>query len=532
MLRRIRGGLRSKDQSAKLADMALKDEVAGLDLISSLGSTDEGVREVASKAIVEISKKDYDKLLKLVSRWSGDRHYKMTAFLKWTEGLESKNLDRLRNAMVERMRSATAVDQLVNEHDEVIQKLSKLNEYFIQKRVSEPVFETLKAEYESKLGEATKKLLSQFLGNASSLEGLMQQRSKIRKELLILDTRASLGDIGRKERESRRTDLNKQLEDIQEKESKLSEELSVMLMSSGPVKIYDESGEIVALASDFSVDHEKPAVELKARLLSRDDIQAGQLSEDRNKLIAFVYNLMNKPVHGPGLTSDRLTPEAIESVASTVAFELKMSSEEALQVGKLKLFIELTSWRSGESRSTMILSKGLTPTEKGFVVKPGIVEIRQEEPLKVEKPVEVFPRLVGAPPKPVEAPPKRLEASLEFVEMTPVLPKPLPAPLPRPVEIETKPITVTPEPNVAPQVAPEMRSPLPEKMPAEEKAIQQQFDSIDQELATEIKSLQQLLDEEDAKKKREKVASITVVDDKVLSEIDKAAQKLRERMKK
>nr|MDO8097592.1 hypothetical protein [Candidatus Njordarchaeota archaeon] len=535
MLRRIRDALRSKDQSAKLADMALKDEVAGLDLISSLGSTDEGVREVASKAMVEVSKRDYDKLLKLVSRWSGDRHYKIAAFLKWTEGLESKNLDRLRSVMIERMRSATAVVQLVNEHDEVNQKLSKLKEYYAQKRVSEPVFESLRAEYESKSGAATKKLLSQFLGNASSLEGLMHQRSKIRNELSILETRISLGDIGRKESEARRADLNRQLEDIQEKDRRLSEELSVMLMSSGPVNIYDESGEIVGIASDFSIDREKPAVELKVRLLSADDIQASRLSQNRNELIAFVYNLTNKLVRERGLTSDKLTPEVIESVASTVAFELKISSEEALQVEKLRFFIELTSWRSGKSRSIIIAAKGLTPTERGFVVKPGIIEITKKEPAKVEKPVELAPSLVEGPAKPTEFPPKPAHTPPKRVEAPPTSPEMLPAPpepLPKLVEVEAKPITVAREPGTAPQAVPEVRSVPPEKVETEEKVMQQQFDSIDQELASEIKSLQQVLDEEEAKKKGENVKSISAVDDKVLSEIDRAAQKLRERMKK
>jgi hypothetical protein len=505
MLRR----LRSKDQSGKLADMALKDEVAGLDLISSLGSTDEGVREVASKAILEVSKKDLEKLVRLIGRWSGGRLYKMAAFMKWTEGLQSKNLDKLRSMIIQRLRSASLVDQLVNEQDEVNQKLSKLKEYFARNQVSEPVFQTLKGEYESNLGMARKRLLTQLLANAESLEGLMQQRLRIGNELSVLQTRANLGELGRKEIDAKRADLNKQLEEIQAKDRKLSEELSVMLMSSGPVSIYNANGEIHALASDFSADRERSAVELKARLLTQEDIRSGQLSDKKDELIAFVYNLTNKPVEGPGITSSDVTPEIAERVGSTVAQELEIDTEEALQVEKLRFFIEQMSWIPGKIRIAMIPTRGLTPTEKGFEVGPATTEIGRGEPAKAERIVDNLPRTVGVAPKPAEMPAKPIEPSYRQAE----------------VHAESAQLSSEPEGLQG------SRSMPPEKSGAEEKLMQQQFESIDQELESEIKSLQEVLDEEETKGTSDTPATMGI-DDKVLNEIDKAAQKLREKMKR
>lgn len=126
MMRRLRDAIRSKDESTKLADIALRDEIAAFDLVSSLGSADEGVRETASKAIAEVARRDYDKLLSIVLHWSGERHYKISAFLKWTDGLESRNLDRLKVALADRVKSATLVDQIVNEYDAVNEKNDRL----------------------------------------------------------------------------------------------------------------------------------------------------------------------------------------------------------------------------------------------------------------------------------------------------------------------------------------------------------------------------------------------------------------------
>jgi hypothetical protein len=495
MMRRFRDLLGSKNEAAKLADIAMKDELAAFDLISSLGSADEGVRETASKAIVELARRDYDRFLVLVTRWSGDRHYKLNALLKWTDGLESKNLDRLRKFLVDKVKSGTEVDKLVNEFDSLNEKSNRLRELFSQKKVTQQAYETLRREYESQLVGANKRILTQFLENSNLLEQLSQDRTKIRDQLSVLETKASLGDIGRKESENLRAEANERLGEIQEKDQKLSEELSVMLMSCGPIKIYDDGDKIVAVAPEFAIDRERHSVELKARVLSEGDFQSRPTIENRAELIALIFNLTNRAASDPIMTADKVTSDIIDRVTDIVASELKISSEEATHVERLKFFLELASWKSGKSITTMVPVRDLIPSEKGFIAKPGTVKVEEVKPLRIEKPQEPRKEQKVTPPPA----PKGL-----------VVPK-------QPDIIVKKPVA---------QVAPK-----PEENGVELKIAEKPGGMVDQELQEEVESLKEMLDEDEASRKGKKDRTISPVDDKVLSEIDKAAEKLRQRMK-
>ncbi len=487
MMRRFRGLLGSKNEAAKLADIAIKDELAAFDLISSLGSADEGVRETASKAIVELARRDYDRFLVLVTRWSGDRHYKLNAFLKWTDGLESKNLDRLRKVLVDKVKSGTEVDKLVNELDSVSEKSNRLRELFSQKKVTQQAYETLRREYESQLTGANKKIMTQFLENSNLLEQLSQERTKIRDQLSVLETKASLGDIGRKESENLRAEANERLGGMQEKDQKLSEELSVMLMSCGPIKIYDDRDKVVAIAPEFAIDREKHSVELKARVLSEGDFQARPNIESRAELIALIFNLTNEASSDTIMTADKVTSDIIERVTDIVASELKISSEEATHVERLKFFLELASWKSGKSTTAMIPVRDLIPSEKGFIAKAGTVKVEELKPPRIEKPQEQRKeQKMVRPPAPREL----------------VVPK-----------------------------APDIIAKKPEENGVELKITEKPGGVVDQELQEEVESLKEMLDEDEASKKEKKDRTISPVDDKVLSEIDKAAEKLRQRMK-
>jgi hypothetical protein len=192
-----------------------------------------------------------------------------------------------------------------------------------------------------------------------------------------------------------------------------------------------------------------------------------------------------------------------------VASELEIDTEEALQVEKLRFFIEQMSWIPGKIRSAMIPTRGLTPTEKGFEVGPATTEIGRGEPARAGRIIDDLPRTVGVAPKPAEMPAKPIEPSA------------------RQPEIHTESAQLSSEPEGFQG----SRSMPPEKSGAEEKLMQQQFESIDQELETEIKSLQEVLDEEETKGTSDTPATMGI-DDKVLNEIDKAAQKLREKMKR
>jgi hypothetical protein len=494
MLKRIREGLRSRDESSKLADIALRDEIAAFDLISSLGSADKGVRETASKAIVEVARRDADKLLNTVLHWSGDRHYKMNAFLKWTDGLESKNLVKVRQVLGERIKSATLVDQLINEYDSVNEKNDKLREFFAQKKVTQQAFERLRKEYDEQLCQATKKLLAQFLVNSHQLEELSKTRSKIKDDMSVLETRATLGDIGRKESENLRAESSKLLDEIQEKDRKLTEELSVMLLSSGPIKIYDENGKIVAVASEFHVDRDNHTVELKSRVIADSDLLAVQMMDNRSALIALIYNITIRSPQDSVLTSDKLTTDVIEKVAEVVASELKVSSEEALHIDKLRYFLELTSWKSPKARIAVIPTQGLNPSERGFVVKAGAIKVEEAQPVEV---------------KPVE---------LRQAEIRPTLVEKLATPKPAGIaEPPTQPMTR------------EKAEVLPE--PMEAKPAEKPGAMADQELQQEVESMKAMLDEDENAKKAKPEKTIETLDDKVLTEIDKAAEKLRQRMK-
>jgi hypothetical protein len=487
MARRLRGVFGSKDESAKLADIAIKDELAAFDLISSLGSADQGVRDTASKAIVELSRRDYDKFLNIVKRWSGDRHYKLNAFLKWTDGLESKNLDRVRKVILEKVRSGTAVDQLVNDFDSVNEKSSRLRELFNQKKVTQQAYDTLRREYEMQLAESNKKILTQFLQNSNLIEQLSQDRIKFRDQLSILETKASLGDISRKESENLRAEAQEKIAEIQEKDQRLAEELSVMLMSCGPIKIYGEGDRLVAVAPEFTVDRENHTVELKARVLSEGDIETRPTIENRAELIALIYNLTNRSSSDPIMTADKVTSDVVEKVTDLVASELKISSEESMHVERLRFFLELASWKSGKSRTAMIPVRDLTPSEKGFISKAGTIKMEEARPLRMEKPI---------------------------------------APLPTPKEF-----TASRPPDAVLKKTESAVSHKTDESGVELKITEKPGGIVDNELQEEVESLKEMLDEDEASRKDKKDKVISPVDDKVLNEIDKAAEKLRQRMK-
>jgi hypothetical protein len=497
-MRRFRDALRSKDESAKLADIALRDEIAAFDLVSSLGSADEEVRLTASKAIAEVARRDYDKLLGIILRWSSERHYKLNQFLKWTDGIESKNLDKLRKVVLDRVKSATAVDQIVNQYDSVNEKIDRLREFLAQKRVTQQAFEKLKKEYEDQLAEATKKLLTQVLTDSQELEELSQMRAKIKDDLSVLETRATLGDIGRKESESLRAESKIRIEAIQQQDKKLTEELTVMLMSAGPVKIHDENGKMVAVASEFVVDRDHHVVDLRARMLSESDVQALQMMDNRAALVTLIYNLTSRSPQDPVLTSDRLTPEIIDKVSDVVATELKVSSEEALHTDKLRYFLEMTSWKSPKAKIIMVPTQALTPSEKGFIVKRGAIQVEEPKPSEPEKVAKVKPEEIIAPPQPRAMEEKPVQKPPEIAREV----KPPPAP------------AVKKEPQT------EVGSP-PEKQASIE----------DNELQQEVENLKAMLDEDEAASKSKKEKPIENVGDRVLTEIDKAAEKLRQRMK-
>jgi hypothetical protein len=481
MVRRFREALRSKDESAKLADIALRDEIAAFDLVSSLGSADQGVRETASKAIMEVARKDPDKLLSIVLHWSGERHYKLSAFLKWTDGLESKNLDKVKKVLTDRMKAASVVDQLVNEYDSVNEKNDRLREFLSQKKVTQQAFDTLRKEYDTQLSQATKKLLAQFLVNSHQLEELSQTRAKIKDDMSLLETKATLGDIGRKESENLRAESKKLLDEIQEKDKKLTEELSVILLSSGPIKIYEESGKIVAVASEFHVDRDRNTVSLKGRAIAESDLQAVQMMDNRSALITLIYNITSRDPQDSVLTSDRLTSDVIEKVSEVVASELRISSEEALHIDKLRYYLELTSWKSLKAKTAMIPTQALNPSEKGFIVKPGIIKVEEPKPAEVEVPPIVKFKETVAPPQPT-------------------------VPTEKPVEIP--------------------RETVKEVKPSEKPAV-----IAEKELQQEVESLKAMLDEDEAARRVKRERAIDSLDEKVLTEIDKAAEKLRQRMK-
>jgi hypothetical protein len=493
MAKRLRGVFGSKNESAKLADIAMKDELAAFDLISSLGSADEGVRETASKAIIEISRRDYDKFLNVVTRWSGDRHYKLNAFIKWTDGLSSKNLDRIRKVLFDKVKAGTPVDQLVNDFDSVSEKSNRLRELFGQKKVTQQAYDTLRREYESQLADASKKILTQFLENSNLVEQLSRDKITLSDQLSILETKASLGDISRKESENLRAEANDKIAEIQEKDQKLSEELSVMLMSCGPVKIYDENNRLVAVAPEFTIDREKRTVELKARILTEGDIEARPSIENRAELIALIFNLTNRSSSDPIMTADKVTSDVIEKVTDLVASELKISSEEATHVERLRFFLELASWKSGRSKTAMVLVRDLAPSEKGFIAKPGAIKIEETKPLRIEKPEEPRPE-------------RRVASPLPSKELA----------VPRPPDT-----IVRKSENVVTQ--------KPEESGVELKIAEKQGGIVDQELQEEVESLKEMLDEDEASRRAKN--TLSTVDDKVLNEIDKAAEKLRQRMK-
>jgi hypothetical protein len=493
MAKRLRGVFGSKNESAKLADIAMKDELAAFDLISSLGSADEGVRETASKAIIEIARRDYDKFLNVVTRWSGDRHYKLNAFIKWTDGLSSKNLDRVRKVLLEKVTSATHVDQLVNDFDSVNEKSNRLRELFGQKKVTQQAYDTLRGEYESQLADANKKILTQFLDNSNLVEQLLRDKIKFSDQLSILETKASLGDISRKESENLRTEANDKIAGIEERDRNLSEELSVMLMSCGPIKIYDENDRLIAVAPEFMIDREKQAVELKARILPEGDIESRPAIENRAELIALIFNLTNRSSSDPIMTADKVTSDVIEKVTDLVASELKISSDEATHVERLRFFLELASWKSGRSKTAMILVRELTPSEKGFIAKPGAIKTEEGKRLGKEKPEEPRPERRAAPTL----------TSKEFA-----MPRPLDTTMIKPESVATR---------------------KPEESGVELKIAEKRGGIVDQELQDEVESLKEMLDQ-DAVSGADK-ESLSPVDDKVLNEIDKAAEKLRQRMK-
>jgi hypothetical protein len=484
----------SKNESAKLADIAMRDELAAFDLISSLGSADEGVRETATSAIIELARRDYDKFAGLVTRWSGDRHYKLNAFLKWTDGLQSKNLDRLRKVLLDKVKSGTVVDQLVNDFDSVNEKTSRLRELFGQKKVTQQAYDTLRKEYETQLLDANKKILTEFVEHAKMIEQLSRDRTKFSDQLSILETKASLGDISRKESENLKNEANEKIAEIQSADNKLSEELSVMLMSCGPIKIYGEDNKLLAVAPEFAIDRENHNVQLKARVLSEGDIETRQTIENRAELIALIYNLTNRSPGDPIMTADKVTSDVIEKVTDLVASELKISSEESMHVEKLRFFLELASWKSGKSKTAMVLARDLVPSEKGFIVKPGTIKIEETKPLATEKSEKPKPEKMVTPPQPEE-----------------------PFPMLRP-----------PEPVMK---KPEVASTKPEESGVELKIAQKPGGIIDNELQEEVESLKEMLDEDAGSKEDREDKAISPVDDKVLNEIDKAAEKLRQRMK-
>jgi hypothetical protein len=494
MSRRFRSMFGSKNESAKLADIAMKDELAAFDLISSLGSADEGVRETATNAIIELARRDYDKFASLVTRWSGDRHYKLNAFLKWTDGLQSKNLDRLRKILLDKVKSGTVVDQLVNDFDSVNEKTSRLRELFGQKKVTQQAYDTLRKEYESQLADANKKILTEFVEHSRMIEQLLRDKTKFSDQLSILETKASLGDISRKESADLKNEANEKIAEIQKMDNKLSEELSVMLMSCGPIKIYGEGDKLLAVAPEFAIDRENYSVQLKARVLSEGDIETRQTIENRAELIALIYNLTNRSAGDPIMTADKVTSDIVEKVTDLVASELKISSEESMHVEKLRFFLELASWKSGKSRTAMVLVRDLTPSEKGFIAKPGAIKMEETQPRVTELPEKPRAEKIVAPPQPEEAFPRL---------------RPPEATLKKPDVVSTK----------------------PDELGVELKIAQKPGGIVDNELQEEVESLKEMLDEDEASKRDKEEKAISPVDDKVLNEIDKAAEKLRQRMK-
>jgi hypothetical protein len=431
-------------------------------------------------------------------RWSGDRFYKLNAFLKWTDGLESKNLDRLRKVLLEKVKSGTVVDQLVNDFDSVNEKTSRLRELFGQKKVTQQAYDTLRKEYESQLADANKKILTEFVEHSRKIEQLSQDRVKFSDQLSILETKASLGDISRKESENLKNEATEKIAEIQEADSKLSEELSVMLMSCGPIKIYTGDDKLLAVAPEFTIDRDHQTVLLKARVLSEGDIESRPSIENRAELIALIYNLTNRSASDPIMTADKVTSEVVEKVTDLVASELKISSEESMHIEKLRFFLELASWKSGKSKTALIAIRDLVPSEKGFIAKPGTIPPEVAKPLDVEKP---RPEKKAAPP-PTEKP---------FPAMRP------PEPAMRPPEPALK----------RPEQAAPVRN---EESGVELKIAEKPGGIVDNELQEEVESLKEMLDQDDAKKGNQE-KTISAVDDKVLNEIDKAAEKLRQRMK-
>lgn len=301
-----------------------------------------------------------------------------------------------------------------------------------------------------------------------------------------MDTKATLGDIGRKESERLKVESNKLIGEIQDKDKKLIEELSVMLMSSGPIKVYDENGRIVAVALEFAVDRDRHVVELKARVLAESDLQAVQMMDNRAALIALIYNLTGRSPQDPVITSDRLTPDVIDRVSEVVAAELKISSDEALHTDRLRYLLELTSWKSAKAKTTTLPTQALTPTEGGFTIKPGVMKVEE--------------------PKVVETRPAEPETITRF----------------KPQEI-----TVPPQPQVA-------REKITEKAPEAARQAERPEKATaiaKKELQQEVESLKAMLDEDAVAKRLKREKSLENVDEKMLTEIDKAAEKLRQKMK-
>jgi hypothetical protein len=235
----------------------------------------------------------------------------------------------------------------------------------------------------------------------------------------------------------------------------------------------------------------------------------------RSELIAFIHNLRQSS-HNPPVTSDRLTPDIVDEVSGIVASELKTSSEEALHIEKLRRFLELTPWGSARIKNVSIPTKNLTASEKGFIMKAGTIESERAEPVQVVKPVEV-----PIVPKPAaqEKPPVIAEKRPVAQESTPPVSPRMPA-SPDRTAPETEKSTGIPE-----RSASSLQRAAPEVKVAEKPA-----DLTDQELQREIKSLQEMLDEDKGFKADDKDESESV-DSKVLGEIGKAAEKLKERMK-
>ncbi|MEM3448091.1 MAG: hypothetical protein QXP38_04310 [Nitrososphaerota archaeon] len=123
---------------------------------------------------------------------------------------------------------ASEYDRLVTEQQSIKQKIAKLTDSYVEGKVSEEAYKTLKAEYDTALSKIEQSIHAIRNKIDNELKSLIVEETEITKSLELLEAKNILGDITKEQYQKDKSKLEEKLAEINGKKSTLASLLDAM----------------------------------------------------------------------------------------------------------------------------------------------------------------------------------------------------------------------------------------------------------------------------------------------------------------